>query len=105
MLGNMANFDGEEEKAEAYYKQSLAIKENSDALNSLGYLYSRQEKMEESKDAFERQIKAAPDLANPYDSMGDYYLEMKDNQNAKKYFEKALAIDPEFISSKRKINS
>ena len=103
MLGNMANFDGDEEKAEAYYKQSLAIKENSDALNSLGYLYSRQEKMEESKDAFERQIKAAPDLANPYDSMGDYYLEMKDNQNAKKYFEKALAIDPEFISSKRKI--
>ena len=36
-LGNMANFDGEEEKAEAYYKQSIAIKENSDALNSLGY--------------------------------------------------------------------
>ena len=102
-LGNMANFDGDDKKAEAYYKQSLSIKENSDALNSLGYLYSRQGKMEEAKDAFERQINVSPDLANPYDSMGDYYLEKKDNKNAKEYFQKALAIDSEFISSKRKI--
>ena len=99
-LGNMADDD---EKAESYYKSSLEINETSDALNSLGYLYSRQGKMEEAKETFERQIKVSPDLANPYDSMGDYYLEKKDNKNAKKYFQKALDIDPKFISSKRKI--
>jgi len=103
MLAGMSNWGGDEEKAQVYYEQSLAVEENPDALNSLGYLYSGQGKMEESKKAFERQIEIAPDLANPYDSMGDYYLEQKDNANAKKYFLKALSIDPEFISAKRKI--
>ena len=103
MLAGMSNWNGDEKKAEAYYKQSLAIKDNPDALNSLGYIYSGQGKMEECKNTLERQIEIAPDLANPYDSMGDYYLEIKDNANAKKYFQKALAIDPQFISSKRKV--
>jgi len=103
MLAGMSSWGGDEEKAEAYYKQSLEVEENPDAFNSLGYLYSGQGKMEESKKAFERQIELAPDLANPYDSMGDYYLEKKDHKNAKKYFQKALSIDPKFVSSKRKI--
>lgn len=103
MLAGMSNWGGDEEKAEAYYQQSLAIEESPDALNSLGYLYSGQGRMEESKKLFERQIEIAPDLANPYDSMGDYYLEQKDNTNAKKYFLKTLSVDPEFVSSKRKI--
>ena len=103
LLGNFANGDGDTEKAESYYKQSLDIEENPDALNSLGYLYTGQGKMNEAKVVLDRQIAVGSDLANPYDSMGDYYLEVEDNQKAKEYFEKALSIDPEFMMSKRKI--
>ena len=103
LLGNFASGDGDIEKAESYYKKSLAIEENPDALNSLAYLYTGQGKMNEAKVVLDRQIAVGGDLANPYDSMGDYYLEVKDNQNAKEYFEKALSNDPEFMMSKRKI--
>ena len=103
LLGNFANGDGDPEKAESYYKKSLAIEENPDALNSLGYLYTGQGKMNEAKVVLDRQIAVGGDLANPYDSMGDYYLEVKDNQKAKEYFENALSNDPEFMMSKRKI--
>ena len=103
LLGNFANGDGDTEKAESYYKKSLAIEENPDALNSLGYLYTGQGKMNEAKVVLDRQIAVGGDLANPYDSMGDYYLEVKDNQKAKEYFENALSNDPEFMMSKRKI--
>ena len=99
LLGNFANGDGDTEKAESYYKKSLEIEENADALNSLGYLYTGQGKMNEAKVVLERQIVVGSDLANPYDSMGDYYLEVKDNKKAKEYFEKALSIDPEFMMS------
>ena len=103
LLGNFANGDGDTEKAESYYKQSLDIEENPDALNSLAYLYTAQGKMNEAKVVLDRQIAVGGDLANPYDSMGDYYLEVKDNQKAKEYFEKALSNDPEFMMSKRKV--
>jgi len=103
LLGNFANGDGDIEKAESYYKKSLAIEENPDALNSLAYLYTAQGKMNEAKVVLDRQIAVGGDLANPYDSMGDYYLEVKDNQKAKEYFEKALSNDPEFMMSKRKV--
>jgi len=103
LLGNFANGDGDSEKAESYYKKSLEIEENADALNSLGYLYTGQGKMDEAKVVLDRQIAVGSDLANPYDSMGDYYLEVKDNKKAKEYFEKALSIDSEFMMSKRKI--
>ena len=103
LLGNFASGDGDIEKAESYYKKSLAIEENPDALNSLAYLYTGQGKMNEAKVVLDRQIAVGGDLANPYDSMGDYYLEVKDNQKAKEYFENALSNDPEFMMSKRKI--
>ena len=103
LLGNFANGDGDIEKAESYYKKSLEIKENADALNSLAYLYTGQGKMNEAKVVLDRQIAVGGDLANPYDSMGDYYLEKKDNQKAKEYFNKALSNDAEFTMSKRKI--
>ena len=103
LLGNFANGDGDIEKAESYYKKSLEIEENPDALNSLAYLYAGQGKMNEAKVVLDRQIAVGGDLANPYDSMGDYYLEIKDNQKAKEYFNKALRNDPDFTMSKRKI--
>ena len=103
LLGNFANGDGDIEKAESYYKKSLEIEENPDALNSLAYLYAGQGKMNEAKVVLDRQIAVGGDLANPYDSMGDYYLEKKDNQKAKEYFNKALRNDPDFTMSKRKI--
>ena len=102
-MGNFARFDGDTAKALFYYNKALEMDENADVLNELGYIYAEQGDMDKAKEAFERQLKALPDLANPYDSMGDYYLEVNDNQNAKKHFQKALDIDPEFISSKRKI--
>lgn len=71
--------------------------------NLLGYLNMGQGNMEEAERSFKMYVRLAPDAANAHDSMGDFYVEQGDNENARVCFEKALELDPNFSSSKTKL--
>ncbi|MEQ6124200.1 tetratricopeptide repeat protein [Pseudotenacibaculum sp. MALMAid0570] len=72
-------------------------------LNSLGYNYLRENKLEEAKEVFKINIALYPKSSNTYDSMGDAYRREKDTVKALEYYRKAIAINPENRSSKRQI--
>ena len=72
-------------------------------LNMLGYELLNDKKIDESIAVFEITVKLFPDRANPYDSLGDAFLQNGDAENAIKNFRLALEKDPNFESSKKKL--
>jgi predicted alpha/beta superfamily hydrolase len=71
-------------------------------VNSLGYIFLRDNKFSKSFPLFEMNIKNYPESFNVYDSMGDYYDAAGDKQKAIEYYEKALVIR-EFPESRKKL--
>ena len=101
--------DKEYKKAlEAYKKikekDSLNPNISEYRLNTLGYQFLRNKKIEEAKELFNINIALHPKSSNVYDSMGDAFFEEKDTLNAIKFYKKALAINPENRSSKSRLN-
>ncbi|MFC2083690.1 serine hydrolase [Bacteroidota bacterium] len=72
-------------------------------LNALGYELLGEKEIDMAIGIFEINTYLFPDEANPYDSLGDAYLEKGDKDNAVKCFKKALEKDPNFESSKEKL--
>lgn len=76
---------------------------NSNILNFFGYDLLASNKTDMAIVIFKLNTDLFPKEANPYDNLGDAYLQKGDNESAKKTFQKALAIDPNFSSSKEKL--
>jgi CubicO group peptidase (beta-lactamase class C family) len=76
---------------------------NSAPLNLFGYGLLQEHALDNAIAIFELNIKLFPDEANSYDSLGDGYLQKGDKESAIKAFKKALEIDPDFSSSKEKL--
>jgi len=76
---------------------------NSNILNYFGYNLLSANKINMAIAIFKLNIDLFSNEANPYDSLGDAYLQKGDHELAKKAFQKALAIDPNFSSSKEKL--
>lgn len=76
---------------------------NSNILNNFGYNLLSADKIDMAVAIFKINIDLFPHEANPYDSLGDAYLQKGDQESAKEAFQKALTIDPEFSSSKEKL--
>lgn len=70
-------------------------------VNSLGYGFMSDGKLELSEAAFDLNIKNYPKSFNVYDSKGDYYLAAKDSIKALELFEKAIEISPNEFSQEK----
>ena len=67
-------------------------------INSLGYGFMSDGKLQLTEAAFDLNIKYYPESFNVYDSKGDYYLAAKDSVEALKLFQKAVEISPNQFS-------
>jgi len=76
---------------------------SSRLLNQLGYELLSENKINMAIGIFKLNIRLFQNEANPYDSLGDAYLQKGDAKNALISFEKALELDPDFESSKTKL--
>jgi predicted alpha/beta superfamily hydrolase len=70
-------------------------------INSLGYGFMSDGKLELTEAAFDLNIKNYPESFNAYDSKGDYYLAAKDSVEALKLFQKAVEISPNQFSQEK----
>lgn len=70
-------------------------------VNSVGYGFMNNDKLELSEAAFDLNIKNYPKSFNVYDSKGDYFLAVKDSIKALELFEKAIEISPNTFSQEK----
>ncbi len=77
--------------------------QSSRTLNFIGYTLLGEEKLDMALAIFKLNVQLFPEEANPYDSLGDAYLEKGNTKLAIESFNNALEKDPNFESSKRKL--
>lgn len=61
-------------------------------LNTLGYLFLSEERVEEAIAVFEMNVEAYPEAPNPYDSLGDAYSEAGRLEDARRSYERAVEL-------------
>lgn len=71
------------------YKNSLAYHPTADAHTYLGWMYSKQGRLEEAIEECHQAIEADPDFGNPYNDIGCYLMQMGEMEQAIGWFEKA----------------
>ena len=84
-------------------KKALSIQPDNGAyVDSLGWLYFKQGKIQEALKELER---AGSLMEDPviYDHLGDVYFKTGDNANAKLSWQKSLKLDPKQDKIKEKI--
>ena len=67
---------------------------NASELNTLGYEFLRNNKIDEAIKIFTLNINQFPDLANAYDSRGEAYFEKKDYKASRTDYQKVLELEP-----------
>lgn len=73
-------------------RSSLFISENE--LNTLGYSYLRQKKLQEAEAVFSMNILEFPKSWNVYDSMGECCAAMGEKEKAITFYKKSMALNP-----------
>lgn len=86
-------------------------KDNSDSfpidertINTKGYAYLNNKKMEEAILLFSLNVELFPNSSNVYDSMGEAYMLNGDSILAKDNYQKSLTLNPNNINAKEKLN-
>ncbi len=67
---------------------------NANALNTVAYMFLKEDKVDEAFALFEHNVNAFPENGIVHDSMGEIYVVKGDHKKAKEYYEKSLAMDP-----------
>ncbi|MGV0753458.1 serine hydrolase [Empedobacter brevis] len=67
---------------------------NASELNTLGYEFLRNNKIDEAIKIFTLNINQFPNLANAYDSRGEAYFDKKDYQASKADYQKVVELEP-----------
>ncbi len=67
---------------------------NASELNTLGYEFLRNNKIDEAIKIFSLNINQFPDLANAYDSRAEAYFDKKDFAASKADYQKVLQLEP-----------
>jgi tetratricopeptide (TPR) repeat protein len=81
-------------------KRALAIEnDNPSFLDSLGWAYLKQAKLDEARDPLERAAKALPRASVIQDHLGECYFQMKRYRDAADAWDRALAGDREGIDA------
>ncbi len=68
-------------------------------INTLGYSFFNQNKLQEAKNVFELNTKLFPNSGNVHDSFGECCLKMGLNEEAKKAYEMALKVQPDYANA------
>ena len=63
-------------------------------MNTLGYEFLRNNKIDEAIKIFTLNINQFPNLANAYDSRGEAYFDKKDYQASKADYQKVVELEP-----------
>ena len=75
-------------------------KKKENILNSLGYIFLRENAFPEAIEVFALNTRLFPGKVNPWDSLGEAYYKNGEKEKALAAFQKALTIDPKFPSSR-----
>lgn len=75
-------------------QESLISKANVGQLNTIGYQFLTNNKVDKAIEIFKMNIKKNPKNANVYDSLGEGYKTKGDKKNAIKYYKKSLSMNP-----------
>ncbi len=76
------------------YKSSDEYILHEAEMNTIGYIFLKENKIEEAIKTFEINVEAFPDSGNVYDSLGEAYMINGDKELAIKNYNKSLEIDP-----------
>ncbi|MEK6709964.1 MAG: tetratricopeptide repeat protein [Nitrospinota bacterium] len=71
------------------YKNSIAYHPTSDAHTYLGWMYSKQGRLEEAIEECHLAIEVDPDFGNPYNDIGCHLMQLGELEQAIGWFEKA----------------
>ncbi|MBI3128754.1 MAG: tetratricopeptide repeat protein [Candidatus Tectomicrobia bacterium] len=80
---------GRIDRAVELYKNSLAYHPTADAHTYLGWMYSKQGRLEEAIEECHLAIEVDPDFGNPYNDIGCYLMQLGDLEQAIEWLEKA----------------
>jgi len=75
-------------------QEQLIATANVGQLNTIGYQFLTNNKVDRAIEIFKMNIKKNPTNANAYDSLGDGYRTKGDKKNAIKYYKKSLTLNP-----------
>jgi len=75
-------------------QEKLISSANVNQLNTIGYQFLTNNKVDRAIEIFKLNIKKNPTNANAYDSLGDGYRTKGDKKNAIKYYKKSLTLNP-----------
>jgi len=80
---------GNVDRAIELYKNSLAYHPTADAHTYLGWMYSKQGRLEEAIEECHLAIEADPDFGNPYNDIGCYLMQLGEMEQAIGWLSKA----------------
>ncbi|GAA0361858.1 tetratricopeptide repeat protein [Alkalibacterium iburiense] len=92
-LGNAYGAIGEWAEAEGYLKEAVEVKETSDHLFQLGYIYFQQKEYERANDLFSQVKELDPSYTSVYTFLAQGYLELNDEKKALESVEEGLYYD------------
>lgn len=87
--GGLAHARGDLEKAIALYRDSIAYHPTADAHTYLGWMYSKQGRLEETIEECRMAIEVDAEFGNPYNDIGCYLMQLGELDEAAEWLEKA----------------
>jgi tetratricopeptide (TPR) repeat protein len=101
----------EKDGAESAQKLSHKIKQQPESyylieteLNSMGYRFLNQDKMNKAVEMFQMAIQFFPESANLYDNLGETYMKNGQKNLAIKNYKKSLELNPDNDNAKKMLN-
>ena len=82
--------EGDLERAESYYRRSIALYPTAEGFTFLGWTYSMRGRLEEAITECKRALEIDPDFGNPYNDIGAYLIEKGELDEAIPWFQKAM---------------
>lgn len=99
-LGVMYYLSDDWERAEKYYRRSLALKENERmAHNNLGVIYLNQGSYGRAEKEFYQELAVNPNYDKALFNLGDLYYRKKDFSRANDFFQAALQVNPRYYEA------
>ncbi len=87
--GDLAHAQGDLEQAIELYRNSIAYYPTADAHTYLGWMYSKQGRLEEAIEECHIAIEVDEEFGNPYNDIGCYLMQLGELDEAAEWLEKA----------------
>ena len=82
--------EGDLERAESYYRRSIALYATAEGFTFLVWTYSMRGRLEEAITECKRALEIDPEFGNPYNDIGAYLIELGRLDEAVPYLRKAI---------------